>query len=149
MNFYKKNLIPTQSKPFVNMSAQESTADLASALSELNPLNGVSHWTPENDNPSDEDSFPEREGVLMKKMKEQSWRLDNSDWNAGNYLNHALLKTDVVSAEEACACFCWGVILTKKQNIMQDNLDDWEIIRNAIKTKMLENHPSVACMFEE
>jgi len=131
------------------MSAQQSTTDLASALSELNPLNGVSHWTPENDNPSDEDSFSERVGVLMKKMKKQSWRLDNSDWNAEKYLNHALYTTDVVSAEEAFACFCWGVILTKKLNIMQEHLDDWEIIRNALKIKMLENHPSAACMFED
>ena len=88
-------------------------------------------------------------GETMKNMKDLTWRIDNSKWNAGMYLNHALLKTDKVSAVEAFACYSWGVILTKKQNIMQDNLDDWEIIRNAKKTKMLENHPSLAFMFDD
>jgi hypothetical protein len=94
-------------------------------------------------------TMAEKIGETMKSMKDLTWRIDNSKWNVGMYLNHALLKTDKVSADEAFACYTWGVILTKKQNIMQDNLDDWEIIKNAMKTKMLENHPSLAFMFDD
>lgn len=94
-------------------------------------------------------TMAEKIGETMKSMQTKTWRIDNSKWNAGMYLNQALLKTDKVSADEAFACYAWGVILIKKQNIMQDNLDDWEIIRNAIKTKMLENHPSLTFLFDD
>ena len=94
-------------------------------------------------------SMPEKIGETMKRMKDLTWRINNSKWNVGMYLNHALFKTDKVSADEAFACYSWGVVLTNKMNIMKGEEENWNIIKNKIKSVMLENHPSLTFMFDD
>ena len=103
--------------------------------------------TPDNTTNIQEEALIKNIGKMMRCMKNQTWRIDNSNWNPMMYLDYALLPNDKVKDFEAFACFAWGTVLTKQMDLMKGKEKEWNIIKNSIREVMLNNHPSLKCMF--
>ena len=102
---------------------------------------------PDNIINKQEEALIQNIGKMMTCMKNQTWRIDNSNWNPKMYLDYSILPSDRVKDFEAFACFAWGTVLTKQMGLMKGKEKEWNIIKNSIKEVMLNNHPSLKCMF--
>ena len=102
---------------------------------------------PDNITNKQEEALIQNIGKMMRCMKDQTWRIDNSNWNPKMYLDYSILPSDIVKDFEAFACFAWGTVLTKQMGLMKGKENEWNIIKNSTKEVMLNNHPSLKCMF--
>ena len=88
--------------------------------------------TPDNTTNIQEEALIQNIGKMMRCMKNQTWRIDNSKWNPKMYLDYAILPRDRVKDFEAFACFAWGTVLTKQMDLMKGKEKEWNIIKNSI-----------------